>query len=123
MRLEGERLSGSMRGQRRQAGRASHRAGDRVRRRDGQILQRRCRHLGNLVIANFFGAPDRGSSDSRFAANRSRHSATVTRVMPRGLAMALLVIPSGTSSTISASGGSSRPTLRRRSRDASSTRS
>jgi hypothetical protein len=72
------------------------------------------------------GAPDRGSSrrpSKRFSAKRRRQVVTVTRVMPSRFAIARLLTPSAASNTISARMASARATLRRRSREASSTAS
>lgn len=72
------------------------------------------------------GAPGRGSSSSpsnRFAANRLRQLATVTRVIPSRFAIARLLTPAAASSTICARSASPRALFRRRDRDSSSARS
>ena len=72
------------------------------------------------------GAPGRGAStrpSRRFAANRLRHIATVTRVIPSRSAITRLVMPSAASSTISARIASARAIFRRRARACSSLRS
>jgi hypothetical protein len=72
------------------------------------------------------GAPGRGSSSKpsrRCAANRLRQAATVTRVMLSRSAIAMLLVPSAVSSTISARRASARATFRRRRRAVSSARS
>ena len=71
------------------------------------------------------GAPGRGAStrpSRRFAANRLRHIATVTRVIPSRSVIARLVMPAAASSTISARIASAERFLRRRARACSSLR-
>ena len=72
------------------------------------------------------GAPGRGSSLSpsiRLVANRTRHVATVTRVVLNRSAMARFVMPLAASSTIDARIASPRDVFRRRARASSSLRS